>query len=80
MPRIEGNGYRSSVSSVCLGVGKVVNRSFKEIEQAVESGVCKFNLRHTRSAIQSQAPALVCGLGTDLWPKLRQWMEILLVL
>lgn len=52
----------------------------QEIEQAVESGVCKVNLRHTRSAIQSQAPALLCGLGADLWPKLRQWMKILLVL
>ena len=52
----------------------------QQIEQAVESGVCKFNLRHSRSAIQSQAPALVCGLSTDLRSKPRQWMEIMLVL
>jgi hypothetical protein len=30
---------------------------FQEIEQAVESSVCKVNFRHSRSAIQSQAPS-----------------------
>jgi hypothetical protein len=29
----------------------------QEIEQAVESGVCKVNFRHSRSAVQSQAPS-----------------------
>jgi hypothetical protein len=42
------------------------------------SGVCKFNLPHSRSAIQSQA--LVYGLSTDFRSKPRQWMEIMLVL
>jgi fructose/tagatose bisphosphate aldolase len=30
---------------------------FQEIEQAVESGVCKVSFRHSRRAIQSQAPS-----------------------
>jgi fructose/tagatose bisphosphate aldolase len=28
----------------------------QEIKQAVESGVCKVNFRHSRSAVQSKAP------------------------
>jgi hypothetical protein len=35
----------------------------QEIKQAVEIGVFEFNLRHSRSAIHGQVPALVCGLG-----------------
>jgi hypothetical protein len=49
----------------------------KQVEQAVESGVCKVNLRHSRSAIQSQTPALVCGLATDLRTKPEQRRQVL---
>jgi hypothetical protein len=73
-------GYRF----VCfLGVswrGPACEPVLQQIEQAVESSVCEFNLRRSRSAIQSQAPALVCGLGADLRPKPRQWKKIMLVL
>jgi hypothetical protein len=45
---------------VCLlgvpGRGPSCELVLREIEQAVESGICKVNFRHRRSAVQSKAP------------------------
>ena len=52
----------------------------QEIEQAVESRIRDIHLRSVRSAIQSQASALVGGLGADLRSEPGQRRQVLLVL
>jgi hypothetical protein len=52
----------------------------QEVEQAVKRGIRDIYLWNVRSAIQSQASALVYGLGADLWSKPWQHRQVLPVL
>jgi hypothetical protein len=61
-------GYRSARGLMAVGDrfvrllgvpwrGPSCEPVLQEIEQAVQSGVCKVNFRHSRSAVQSKAPS-----------------------